>query len=59
MQKNSSKLAAKATEAAGWVRDLTNQVEGYAGAQAHNTADARPRWSGFSASGSSAACMAD
>src|SRR5882762_5299599 len=42
MQKNSSKLAAKATEAAGWVRDLTNQVEGYAGAQAQNAAGARP-----------------
>jgi Domain of unknown function (DUF4129) len=42
MQKNSSKLAAKATEAAGWVRDLANQVEGYAGAQARNTAGARP-----------------
>src|SRR5258708_15847543 len=42
MQTSSSNLAAKATEAACWVRDLTNQVEGYAGAQAHNTADARP-----------------
>jgi hypothetical protein len=42
MQKNSSKLAARATEAAGWVRDLANQAEGYAGAQAHNTAGARP-----------------
>src|ERR1700694_6124036 len=42
MEKNSSKLAAKATEAAGWVRDLANQVEGYAGAQAHNNAGARP-----------------
>src|SRR6202165_1486386 len=41
MEKNSSKLAAKATEAAGWVRDLANQAEGYAGAQAHNSAGAR------------------
>ncbi len=42
IEKNSSKLAAKATEAADWVGDLANQVEGYAGAQARNTAGARP-----------------
>jgi hypothetical protein len=42
IEKNSSKLAAKATEAADWVGDLANQVEGYAGAQAHNAAGARP-----------------
>jgi hypothetical protein len=42
IEKNSSKVAAKATEAADWVRDLANQVEGYAGAEAHNPAGARP-----------------
>jgi len=42
VEKNSSKLAANATEAAGWVGDLANQVEGYAGAQAHNPSGARP-----------------
>src|SRR5260370_1453335 len=42
IEKNSSKLAAKAAEAAGWAGDLANQVEGYAGAQSRNTAGARP-----------------
>jgi len=43
----------------GWVRDVANQVEGYAGAQAQNTAGARPRWSASSARRNLEVCMAD
>jgi hypothetical protein len=41
-EKKLESRAAKATEAADWAVDLANQVNAYAGAQAHNGPNARP-----------------